>query len=65
VKFAGGQGPLKGRIFRIAHLGMIDELDILASLAAVELVLVEMGCEVTLGSGVAAASRVFAGDCPL
>ena len=60
VKFAGGQGPLKGRIFRIAHLGMVDELDILASLAAVELVLTEMGYGLTLGTSVAAASRIFA-----
>jgi aspartate aminotransferase-like enzyme len=60
VKFAGGQGPLKNRIFRIAHLGMVDELDILASLAAIELVFAEMGHEVALGTAVAAASRVFA-----
>jgi aspartate aminotransferase-like enzyme len=60
VKFAGGQGPLKGRIFRVAHMGIADELDILSALAAVELVLVEMGQNVKLGSSVAAASQVFA-----
>ena len=49
VKLAGGQGPLKGRIFRIAHMGMVDELDILSTLAAIELVLVEMGQDVKLG----------------
>jgi aspartate aminotransferase-like enzyme len=59
VKFAGGQGPLKGQIFRIAHLGMVDELDVLASLAGIELVLTEMGYRVTLGTAVAAAARVF------
>jgi aspartate aminotransferase-like enzyme len=62
VKFAGGQGPLKGRIFRIAHLGMVDELDVLSSLAAIELVFAEMGYRVTLGTAVAAASQVFAED---
>jgi aspartate aminotransferase-like enzyme len=62
IKFAGGQGPLKGRIFRIAHMGMVDELDILSTLAAIELVLAEMGRDVKLGSGVTAASRVFAGE---
>ena len=41
---------------------MIDELDILSALAAIELVLVEMGHPVALGSGVAAASRVLAGQ---
>ena len=60
VKFAGGQGPMKDKIFRIAHLGLTDELDILASLAAIELVLAEMGQPPKLGDGVAAASRVFA-----
>ncbi|NLX94860.1 MAG: alanine--glyoxylate aminotransferase family protein [Rhodopirellula sp.] len=60
VKLAGGQGPLKGKIFRIAHMGMIDELDILSALAALELVLVELGHPVALGCGVAAASRVLA-----
>jgi aspartate aminotransferase-like enzyme len=61
VKLAGGQGPLKGKIFRIAHMGIIDELDILATLAALELVLAEMGQVVKLGVSVAAASRVLAG----
>ena len=59
LKFAGGQGPLKGKIFRISHFGMVDELDVLASLAGIELVLTEMGHEVTLGTAVTAASRVF------
>jgi aspartate aminotransferase-like enzyme len=60
VKLAGGQGPLKGKAFRVAHMGIIDELDIIATIAALELVLKEMGHSVVLGSGVAAASRVFA-----
>jgi aspartate aminotransferase-like enzyme len=60
VKLAGGQGRWKGKIFRIAHFGMIDELDILSALAAMELVLVEMGRSVKLGSSVAAASEVLA-----
>jgi aspartate aminotransferase-like enzyme len=60
VKLAGGQGPLKGRAFRIAHMGLLDALDILSAIAAIELVLHEMGYPVTLGAGVAAASRVFA-----
>jgi aspartate aminotransferase-like enzyme len=61
IKLAGGQGPLKGRIFRIAHMGMVDELDILATLAALEQVLVEFGQDVKLlGTSVAAAGRVLA-----
>lgn len=60
VKFAGGQAHLKGKIFRIAHLGIIDALDIVGSLAALELVLDEMGHKVELGAGVSACQRVLA-----
>jgi len=62
IKLAAGQGPVKGKIFRIAHMGMVDELDIIAAIAAIELVLVEMGQSVTLGAGVTAAERVIAND---
>ena len=44
----------------MAHMGTVDELDVLATLAALELVLAEMGQDVKLGASVAAASRVFA-----
>jgi aspartate aminotransferase-like enzyme len=59
VKLAGGQGPLEGKIFRVAHFGLLDELDMIATLAAIEMVLDEMGQHVTLGSAAAAASRVI------
>jgi serine---pyruvate transaminase len=61
IKVAGGQGDWKGRIFRIAHMGMVDELDIISTLAAIELALAEMGQDVKLGASVTAASRVFCG----
>ena len=60
IKLAGGQGPLKGRIFRVAQIGMVDQLDVLSTLAALELVLVEMQKDVKLGASVAAAGRVLA-----
>ena len=60
VKVAGGQAHLKGQIFRIAHMGIIDELDIIGTLAAIELTLDEMGQPLELGAGPAAASRVLA-----
>jgi aspartate aminotransferase-like enzyme len=61
VKLAGGQAQLKGRIFRLAHLGLLDEFDILGTLAAMELVLDELGWPTKLGSAVAAASGVLRG----
>ncbi len=63
IKLGGGQGPLKGRIFRIAQMGLVDEVDILGCLAAIELVLLEMGKDVVLGSAVAAAGRVMRDEC--
>lgn len=60
VKLAGGQDQLKGKIFRIAHMGYIDFFDVLAAIAAVELALRELGWPVTPGSGVAAAQRAYA-----
>jgi serine---pyruvate transaminase len=59
LKLANGQDPLKGKIFRLAHMGYIDQFDILAAIAGVELVLHEMGHPVEVGKGVAAAQRVF------
>ena len=59
-KFAGGQDSLKGKIIRLAHMGHIDQFDILAALSALELVLKEMGLPIEPGKGVAAAQRVWA-----
>ena len=60
LKLANGQDTLKGKILRLAHMGYIDQFDILAALAGVELVLLEMGHPIEPGVGLAAAQRVFA-----
>src|SRR5207237_787550 len=60
LKLAGGQDHLKGKIFRLAHMGYIDQFDVLTGLAGVELVLLEMGYSLESGRGVAAAQRVLA-----
>ncbi len=52
---AGGQGALKGKILRIAHLGYYDATDILGLLASLEIVLWRLGHRFELGRGVAAA----------
>jgi len=59
VTVAGGQAQLKGKIFRIAHLGYFDRFDIIIGLAAAEMGLKEMGRNVTLGKGVAAAEKIL------
>jgi aspartate aminotransferase-like enzyme len=56
---APGQGPLKGKVFRIGHFGYFSELDILRGLAALEMTLESLGHPVKRGSAVAAAETVF------
>jgi aspartate aminotransferase-like enzyme len=58
---APGQGPLKGKVFRIGHFGYFSELDILRGLAALEMTLAKLGHPVKPGAGVAAAEAVFQG----
>lgn len=56
---APGQGPMKGKVFRIGHLGWLEPLDVLRFLGALELVLHELGYAFTPGSSMAAAEAVF------
>jgi serine---pyruvate transaminase len=59
VTIAGGQGKLKGKIARIAHCGYFGAFDIVVTISAFEMTLRELGHQVELGAGVAAAQRVF------
>jgi len=56
---AGGQDQLKGKIFRIAHLGYADTFDIITAVAGIEMVLKGLGHPVKLGAGVAAAEEIL------
>jgi len=60
LKLANGQDQLKGKIIRLAHMGHIDQFDILAAISGIELALAELGHAVEPGKGVAAAQRIFA-----
>ncbi len=55
AQLSGGQGELKEHIFRIGHIGYVDDLDLLAVLAALEGVLADRGHDVSMGVGMAAA----------
>ena len=61
VKVAGGQGSLKGRIFRIAHLGYFDFLDVVSILAALEIVIGELSGRKRDGSGLRATLAAWTG----
>ena len=56
---AGGQKHVKGKIIRIAHMGYIEAFDVISVIAALELVLKELGWKFQTGSGVAAAQEVL------
>jgi aspartate aminotransferase-like enzyme len=58
---ANGQGEMKGKLFRIAHIGYYDYLDTIGILAALEHVLASVtGKPVEYGAAVRAAQEVYA-----
>ena len=59
VWLAGGQGQLKGKIFRFGHCGYFGHSDIIVGLTTVEMVLAELGYDVKFGASAAAAEQVF------
>lgn len=61
VSIAGGQAAVKGKIFRIAHLGFMEVFDVITAISAVEIGLKELGYKFELGSGVKAAEKVLGG----
>jgi aspartate aminotransferase-like enzyme len=63
IVMAGGQDHLKGKIFRIGHLGFVCDRDILSAISALEAALQQLGYENFMpGAGVSAAARVLAGQ---
>lgn len=59
ITIAGGQGEMKGKVFRLGHMGYVGDFDVLTAIAALEQVLQEMGVPVDFGAGVRAVQKVF------
>jgi aspartate aminotransferase-like enzyme len=59
VSIAGGQGDLKGRIIRFAHLGCIDKTDLLVGFTCLEMVLIELGVKIEKGKAAAAVEEIL------
>jgi aspartate aminotransferase-like enzyme len=59
ITIAGGQGEMKGRVFRLGHMGYVGDFDVVTALAALEQVLAELGHPVDLGAAVRAAQKVL------
>jgi len=63
-----GLGNVQTTVFRIGHLGSLNELELLANLAGVEMTLKSFGFDVKLGAGLSAAQQYLletAGSLPV
>jgi alanine-glyoxylate transaminase/serine-glyoxylate transaminase/serine-pyruvate transaminase len=56
-----GLGRISGRVFRIGHLGSLNDLELIATIAGVEAALEQCGVPIPAPSGVSAAQRVLSG----
>jgi aspartate aminotransferase-like enzyme len=59
MTIASGQGELKGKIFRLGHIGFFDVFDVATMLAAVEIALADLGADIERGAAVTAALEAY------
>ncbi|WP_204113819.1 L-aspartate--glyoxylate aminotransferase BhcA [Shimia biformata] len=59
VAFGVGLGEVAGKVFRIGHLGSLTDVMALSGIATAEMCMADLGLNITLGSGVAAAQEVY------
>ena len=59
VAFGVGLGEVAGKVFRIGHLGSLTDVMALSGIATAEMCMVDLGLDITLGSGVAAAQDYY------
>ena len=62
VAFGVGLGEVAGKVFRIGHLGSLTDVMALSGIATAEMCMADLGLEITLGSGVAAAQDYYRGN---
>ena len=61
VAFGVGLGEVAGKVFRIGHLGSLTDVMALSGIATAEMCMVDLGLNIELGSGVAAAQEYYRG----
>lgn len=59
VAFGVGLGEVAGKVFRIGHLGSLTDVMALSGIATAEMCMADLGLDVSLGSGVAAAQEYY------
>ena len=62
VAFGIGLGEVAGKVFRIGHLGSLTDVMALSGIATAEMCMVDLGLNISLGSGVAAAQKYYSGS---
>ncbi len=62
LAFGGGLGEVAGKVFRIGHLGSLTDVMALSGIATAEMCMVDLGLDIKLGSGVAAAQEYYRSD---
>ncbi len=65
VAFGIGLGDVAGKVFRIGHLGSLTDVMALSGIATAEMCMVDLGLDIELGSGVAAAQAVYRAGAPI
>jgi len=64
VAFGAGLGQVAGKVFRIGHLGSLTDVMALSGIATAEMVMADLGLNIRLGSGVAAAQEIYRSTAP-
>lgn len=64
VTIAGGQSQMKGKVIRIAHMGYMNQFDVLVGISSLEMALIELGYKMEIGVGISAGQEVLAGFRP-
>jgi len=62
VSLGGGLGKVAGKVFRIGHLGWLNETMVLQALGGVEMAMLDVGIRFQPGSGVGAAVQYYSGS---
>jgi alanine-glyoxylate transaminase/serine-glyoxylate transaminase/serine-pyruvate transaminase len=65
VAFGVGLGEVAGKVFRIGHLGSLTDVMTLSGIATAEMCMVDLGLDIKLGSGVAAAQEFYRHGTPV
>ncbi len=60
MNVAAGQGSMEGKMFRISHMGYVDQADTLGVIHGMEIILRQQGYKFEFGAGVAAAHKELA-----